>query len=446
MKEGSPPAAEWFVDALTNSISLRLHGHRGADDSEWHRYWMPGEAIATLRLLSARLEKVVLPEMQVMGTPAATVEIVERVKDVATAATAQLEAWTNELCAACEKSHRRHSNSNQMHGEKRVLSERTYLDPLPEPEVVNRWIKEIFETWLHTPEVTSAVRERLFFVVVPKGDTARLVLRSYVDHPQEFETAGAAIAALEQQARALTCIAPAIRIGGALAKEPHHRRMELANEMVDLTAAPSEVVLVAPLTEESVEAQTVNEFCKSVPQPLNHGRRRDQLGNDQTALRRVELTRKALANGVNAAQGHHVTIAEQQAERLRLRAENKHKIEVSTFPPELRIALSHPVAFGAFVRAYKAGHIVLQKDAGGADQWSFFDTGEYLTSGADPTLAQAAATYTWYLPSPPVQFEKIGDGGSFTKLVQWQKTRSSADDDTLTLIAIDAYDDEEVLR
>jgi hypothetical protein len=98
------------------------------------------------------------------------------------------------------------------------------------------------------------------------------------------------------------------------------------------------------------------------------------------------------------------------------------------------------------VRAYKAGHIVLQKDAGGADQWSFFDTGEYLTSGADPTLAQAAATYTWYLPSPPVQFEKIGDGGSFTKLVQWQKTRSSADDDTLTLIAIDAYDDEEVLR
>jgi Mg-chelatase subunit ChlD len=446
MKEGSPPAAEWFVDALANSISLRLHGHRDVDDSEWHRYWMPGEAIATLRLLSTRLQKIVLPEMQAMGAPAATVEIVARVNEVATAITAQLETWTDEFCAACEKSHRRHSDSNQASDEKRVLSDRTYLDPLLEPEVVNRWIKEIFEAWLHTPDVTSAIRERLFFAVVPKGGTTRVVLRSYVDHPQEFETAEAAINTLDEQARVLACIAPAIRIGGALAKEPQHRRLKLANNMVDVTTAPREVLVVAPVTEESVEAQTVGEFCKSVPQPLSHGKRRDQLGNDQTALRRVELTGKAITNGMNGSQAHHVTIAEQQAELLRQRAENKHKIAVSTFPPELRIALSHPVAFASFVRAYKAGHIVLQKDAAGADQWSYSDTGEFLTSGSEPTLAQAAATYAWYLPSPPVQFERIGEGGSFTKLTQWQKTRSSADDDTLTLIAIDAYDDEEVLR
>jgi Mg-chelatase subunit ChlD len=441
IKEGSQPTSEWFVDALSNSISLRLHGHRDVDDSEWHRDWMPSEAIATLRLLSTRLEKVVLPEMHAMGAAAATTEIVDRVNEVANAASAQLEAWTNELCAACEEFHRRHRGSTQARDQLRGLSDRTYLDPLPDPEIVNRWIKEIFEAWLHTPDVTSAIRERLFFAVVPNGESARIVLRSYVDHQQEFETAKSAIDALEEQARMLAGIAPAIRIGGALAKDPLQQRMKLANDMVDVTTAPREVLLVAPVSEESFEAQIVDEFCESVPQPLSHGRRQDQRGNDQTALRRVELGKGRLTNGLNSGQARHITIAEQQAELLRLRAENKHKIAVSTFPPELRIALSHPAAFASFVRAYKAGHIVLQKDAAGADQWTYFDTGEFLTFGSDPTLAQAAANYAWYLTSPPVKFEKIGEGGSFTKLSQWQKSRASADDDTLTLIAMDAYED-----
>jgi hypothetical protein len=441
IKEGSQPTGEWFVDALSNSISLRLHGHRDVDDSEWHRDWMPSEVIATLRLLSTRLEKVVVPEMQAMGVPAATAEIVNRVNETANAASSQLEAWANELCAACEGFHRRYRDSNQARDELRGLSDRTYLDLLPEPEIVNHWIQEIFEAWLHTPDVTSAIRERLFFAIVPSGESARVVLRSYVGHPQEFETAKTAIDALEEQARMLACIAPAIRIGGALAKVPLLQRMALANNMVDVTTAPSEVLLVAPVSEESGEAQTVDEFCESVPQPLSHGRREDQRGNDQTALRRVELSKGRLTNGMNSAQARHVTIAEQQAELLRLRAENKHKIAVSTFPPELRIALSHPAAFASFVRAYKAGHVVLQKDGAGADQWTYFDTGEFLTSGSDPTLAQAAANYAWYLASPPVRFEQMGEGGSFTKLSQWQQSRAAADDDTLTLIAMDAYED-----
>jgi len=441
MKEGTPPTAEWFVDALANSISLRLHGRRSPDDSEWNREWMPSEAIATLRLLASRLQNVVLPEMQAMGAPAVNVVIVDTVKQMSNAAVTQLETWTNEFCAACEEFHNRHSASNRVRDELQKVSDRTYLEPLPDREVVDRWIKEIFETWLRTPAATSAIRERLFFAVVAEGESARVVLRSYVDHPQEFDNAQAAIAALEEQARVLACIAPAIRIGGALSKEPPHRRIKLANNIVDVTTAPREVLVVTPVSDDAAEAQTVKEFCESVPQPLSHGTRHDQRGNDHTALRRIELTETALANGINGAPTRHVTLAEQQAELLRVRAEKKNKIAVSTFPPELRIALSHPEAFASFVRAYKAGHVVLEKDAASADQWAFLDTGEFLTSGSEPTLAQAAAAYAWYITSPSPTFDKIGEGGSFAKLAKWRKSRSATDDDTLTLIAIDVYED-----
>ncbi|MBV9957822.1 MAG: hypothetical protein JO360_05340, partial [Acidobacteria bacterium] len=137
----------------------------------------------------------------------------------------------------------------------------------------------------------------------------------------------------------------------------------------------------------------------------------------------------------------YITIAEQQAELLRVRAENKYKISVSVLPPELRVALAHPAAFASFACAYKAGHIVLREDTAGASQWSYLDTGEFLTFGPEPTLAQAAAYYASYVSSPPRSFDMVGEGGKFTKLAQWLKKRDLTDDDTLTLIAIDVYED-----
>jgi hypothetical protein len=215
----------------------------------------------------------------------------------------------------------------------------------------------------------------------------------------------------------------------------------LAYQIVDTTTAPREALVIAPKAGDSDEARAIEEFCQLIPQPPSHGRRSDQRGDDQTAVRRLELAAKVFADGGDTEQIPYVAIAEQQAELLRLRAEHKHKISVSVFPPELRVALAHPSAFGSFARAYKAGHIVPRKDTAGASQWSYLDTGEFLTFGPQPTLAQAAANYAAYVSSPPQTFAIVGDGGKFTKLAQWRKKRDSIDDDTSTLIAIDVYED-----
>ncbi|MCA1565902.1 MAG: VWA domain-containing protein [Acidobacteria bacterium] len=441
MQGSSPPTQEWFANTLSHSITLRLHGHGDADDSQWHRDWMPGEAIATLRLLSTRLGVTVLPEVQASGAPAHTLEIIGHVKKVAGEAADQLEAWVKEFCEVCEKFHQRHNEFSHVRDEIRRLSGRTYLEPLHEEEQVSRWIKEIFETWLGTPDTTSAIRERLFFAVVVEGNSVRVVLRSYVASAKEFDTAAEAIDTLDEQARVLARVAPAIRIGGALAKEPQDKRKQLADRIVDTTTAPREVLVVAPHAGDGDETRIIEEFCQLIPQPPSHGRRMDQRGDDQTAVRRLELTEHSFASGGERAQIPYITIAEQQGELLRVRAENKYKISVSILPPELRVALAHPAAFGSFARAYKAGHIVLREDTAGRSQWSYLDTGEFLTFGPEPTLAQTAANYVSYIGSPPQTFDLIGEGGKFTKLAQWRKKRGSTDDDTLTLIAIDVYED-----
>jgi hypothetical protein len=440
MEGSSQPTQEWFASTLSNSVTLRLHGHSDPDDSQWHRDWMPGEAIATLRLLSTRLENAVLPEVRAMGAPAHTIEIIGHLKKIADAAADQLEVWANELCEVCENFHQRHDESGRLRDEIRRLDDRTYLEPLNEREQVSRWIKEIFETWLGTPDATSAIRERLFFAVVPEGNSIHVILRSYVDSPKEFHMAAEAINALDEQARLLARVAPAIRIGAALAKEPQDRRKQLADQMVDPTTAPREVLVVAPQAGDSAEARTINEFCRLIPQPPSHGRRVDQRGDDQTAVRRLELSEKTFAGVGERLRLPYVTTAEQQAELLRERAENKYKISVPVLPTELRVALAHPAAFASFACAYKAGHIVLREDTAGASQWSYLDTGEFLTSGPEPTLAQAAAQYTSYVSSPPRTFDPVGEGGKFTKLAQWLKKRDAIDDDTLTLIVIDVYE------
>lgn len=441
MQGSSPPTQDWFANTLSNSLTLRLHGHGDPDDAQWHRDWMPGEAIATLRLLSTRLEGTVLPEAQAMGAPAHAIAIIEHVRKVARDAADQLEVWANEFCEVCEKFHRHYHDFSRLRDEIRRLSGRTYLEPLHEQEQVSHWIKEIFETWLGTPDTTSAIRERLFFAVVTEGDSIRVILRSYVDSPKEFATAAEAINAVDEQARLLARVAPAIRIGGALAKEPQERREQWAHQIVDTTTAPREVLVVAPQAGDRDEARTIEQFCQLIPQPPSHGRRVDQRSDDQTAVRRLELTEKVFAGGGEREQISYVTIAEQQAEVLRVRAENKYKISVSVLPPELRVALAHPAAFVSFARAYKAGHIILQEDAAGARQWCYLDTDEFLTFAPQPTLAQAAANYASYISSPPQTFDMVGEGGKFTKLAQWRKKRGSTDDDILTLLAIDVYED-----
>jgi hypothetical protein len=439
-ESSSSPTPSWLAGAVSNSVTLRLHGHGDPDDSQWHRDWMPGDAIAVLRLLSARLTNSVRPEAQTISATANTIESIEHVAKIALDAADQLEAWAKEFCQVGEKFSQRHSELNRASAELGKLSGRTYLEPLNEQERVDRLTREIFATWLGTPDATSAIRQRLFFTTVTNGDSVGIALRSYIGSAKQFGTAAEAINALDEQARTLAHLAPAIRIGGVLAQESKEQRRKLAEGLVDTTTAPRQVLVVAPSANAGDEARVIEEFRQLVPQPPSHGARLDQQGDDHAAVRRVELAEQVSADSDPRDALPFVAAAEQQAELLRKRAEKKHSIAVAAFPPELRVALAYPAAFGSFARAYKAGHIVLREDAAGASQWAFLDTGDFLTFGPEPTLAKAAANYVWYISAPPT-FDTIDKGGALTKLNQWQRKSGAADDDTLTLIAIDVYED-----
>jgi hypothetical protein len=317
------------------------------------------------------------------------------------------------------------------------------LEPLNEQEQVTRWTKEIFETWLGTRDITSAVRERLYFSAKPNAAAPRVVLNSYVGSVSEYAGVAEAAEALDRQAHTLSRAAPAARVGGALLKEAEGSRRELARRLVDTTTAPLQVLVVTPdaAAVDGAEARCLVDFSGNIPQPPAHGARLDQSGDDHAAVRRVELGEMISGDGMAPEALPFAAPAEQEAELLRRRAERKYDIVVPIFPPELRVALAQRDGFRSFARAYKAGSIVRREDAAGVSQWVFADTGEFLTFGPEPTLAQAAANYVCYVGSPPESFARESAGGSFAKVEEWKRRREAPDDDVLSLIAIDVYED-----
>jgi len=442
MQASPPPDNEWFLNAFSVAVTTRLHGRIDADTGHWERDWMPGDAAATLGLLATQLENSVRPKAQSAGAGRG-VEIVDYVAGLARTASDQLKAWVADFCLIAERASRRRSEFDRIRNRLSKISGRIYLSPPVEHERIERWTREIFETWLGTPDVTTAVRERLFFSASLAGGSLQIALNFYVGSVRVFATAEAAAAAIDQHARSLARIAPASRIGGRLVRETAAGRRQVARDLVETTTAPRQVLVVAPDATRwnSGEAEVLEEFRQQIPQPPTHGNRRDALGDDHSAVRRVELTETMLTgDGQTPEQLPFVVVAEQEAELLRRRAEKLYSLAVAVFPPELRIALAYPERFLSFVRAYKAGRIVLREDAAGAKQWLFLDTVEFLTFGAEPTLAQAAANYVWYVTTPPQQFAQAGEG-SFAKLEQWRQRRDAPDDDVLTLIAIDVYED-----
>lgn len=444
MQSSAAPGADWFADALSVSLTHRLQGHGDADSLEWRRDWMPGDAVATLRLLAQRLGQSVGPRLQTAGAAPRAAEAVEAAERAAASAADGLERWVEEFCEVCEEVSRRRDEQTRIGEELRRLGGRTYIDPPTDRARVERVTKEVFEAWLGTPDTTSAIRERFFFAASPDGGGGiSIVLRSYIGTQKEFRTARDAGTAIDRDMRALARSVPSVRIGGALAVETVQQRERLARGLVDVTTAPRKVLVVMPrpVDRQGGEPQALEEFRSLIPQPANHGERREQAGDDHAAVRRFEL-----AEVVTEDANHHegvpfVAAAEQLAERVRKRAEKKHGLFVPPFPPELRIALAHPDSFRSFVRAYKAGRIVRQEDAAGAAQWVFSDTGEFLTFGGDSSLAKAAANYVWYIKSTPQSFLPAGGGGDFSRLKNWLHKRTRPDQETLVQIAVDVYED-----
>ena len=55
LERSSVPDGDWWAAALRTSAGRRLHGRRSDPSVPWRRGWMPGEAMAVLRLLEGRL-------------------------------------------------------------------------------------------------------------------------------------------------------------------------------------------------------------------------------------------------------------------------------------------------------------------------------------------------------------------------------------------------------
>lgn len=436
--------ADSFTGALANSLSRRLRGHRDPDGAQWHRDWMPGDAVATLRLLGQRLSQRVRAQAHAAGGTAAALDLIDHSARLADSSADDLEGWVKDFCREYEGVSRRLDNLSRHHEDTPGAASRTYIDPPAERGRVEHLTQEIFETWLRTPDIISAVRERLFFTCAQGTDRARVGVSAYIGEAREFGTAAEAAAALEGYMGSLARTVPAVRIGGALMSEAVERREALARGLVESSTSPRAVLVVTPrpVGRQAAESQAVEDFKARIPQPAHHGRWREQAGDDHSAVRRLELREDAAEPDVRPDLLNFTSLAEQGAEQVRRRAERKYGLFVPPLPAELRVALAHGDAFRSFARAYKAGGIVPRADSSGAMQWASKDTAELLTAGAHSSLAEAAANYAWYFRPASADSAAAGGGGDFTKLHEWLRKRNfSPDEDTLVQIAVDVCED-----
>ena len=267
-----------------------------------------------------------------------------------------------------------------------------------------------------------------------------MVLCSHVAEPEEYGNARTALEALTALGRALARLVPASRVGGALLPLGEDQRVALARGLIDRGAQPVRVVVAAPALAglPPGEARALEAFRQEIPQPADHGARRDVDVEDASAVRRLEFQEGfAPEAGFSAV----VEAAEQAAERVRQKVQRKYRLAVPPFPAELRVALAHPEAFRSFSRAYAAGQIVRRPDAAGREQWFFLDREVFLTFGNDSGLAPASAGYVWYVDQPPASFVAGGPGGDFVPLHQWAQSAGVPDEHVLCLAAIDVCRD-----
>jgi hypothetical protein len=436
-------ALEWFGQAFASAITQRLQGH-AVGDSAWERDWRPGEAIATLRLLSGGLRRNLNPELVNRNAAVRTREIVDHLITLADSTANNLERWVQDFCRVCERIAAQQSHLEQARQHLLRLEARTYIDLQVTPQQVQHWARAGLESWLGTPDTISAIRRRLFFAITADGAEVSTSVQSFIaKEPQRFSSAQEVANEIDQLARTLALNVPAVRVGGVLAEMSNERRRSLANALVPIENQPPQVLLVLPQTAglPPEEQQAIEAFAPMIPKPPSHGPRTQQQGDDHSAVRRLELAETAPEQGAAGSKSlPFVEMPESRAEAIRRRAEKKYQSALPVFPPRLRIALADPAGFRSFSRAYKAGHIVLRQDDSGREHWNFTDTDQFLTFGTESSLAYAAANYVRDVKNHLEEFAILGAGGDFSKLEQWLKESVSPDPDTLTQIAVEVYE------
>jgi hypothetical protein len=440
--------SEWLASALASSLNQKLRGRKETNAGLWRRQWMPGEAVAVLKLLASRLELSVIPQARSLGGEPRAMEILETARTWAESAANELERWLAEFSSVSRQITREQQDLIKERVALTSLKDREYLDLPAGDDQIEELTKEVFSAWLGTSDVSSAIRERLFFdLEETAGGVWQLVLRSYLGQPKVFNDAETASAELKAHLWSLTLSAPATHIERVLSLLDEDRKAALGRGMVDLSLSCDEALLIAPEGDglSARDTAELESFLGAVPQPANQGGRTDVRGHDRSAIRRVALLSATTGREVQPDLPF-VSESEIFAERIRYCAERKYELSTPQFPPELRIALSRPQEFGAFVKAYRSGRIVLREDGAGRQQWMLTETGEFLTYGTNTTLAQAAAYYVYDTRKKSaagrMAATDANGGGDFTKLRGWlDRQERSASDDILTQLAIDVFED-----
>ncbi len=430
-------AGDWLRAALTAAVNRRLQGHR--DGAAWHRDWQPAAASAILGLLGRRLNDG-LPAFERAGAGEPQQRCWTLAGETATALAGALADQAEAFSRSVEQiAERRHQLADRI---KRfdAVQGRTVLDVNERRAEIESQSRQALERWLGSCDTVSLLRERLFFGLVDNAPRMRAVVHSHVGPAAVFESAEGAVEALEELTQSLVAGLPAARLASALARRDPDRRRVLAAGLVSRDSRPQRVVLVTPQPSAGREgdgpreARALEEFRRQVPQPADHGQRHEARSADLSAVRRVELERRLVspASGSGCA-----APADREAERQRQRIERAYRLDVPPLPPALRLALTRPLAFRSFARAYRAGRVLRRRDGAGRQQWYFLDRGLFLTHGEHDDLAAAAIGYTANVDDPEENFPVHAPAGDFSALETWRREAGAVNDDVLVQAAID---------
>jgi len=436
MAETGHPDLVWFQQALVASLTRQLRGQR--KDGRWVRIWMPGQAVAALRLFAERLTQRVKPQ----APPGELAVILTQVIDLTESAAMQLEKWLMDFVPLCENIGK-HKFAQQREAAKN-MADKVFIDQAVDEQRIGQWAEQALQQWVGNPAITSALCERLFFTARLDKNDIVIILALYIEERQEFLTGQVATATqrLESYANTAAQQVPTLKIEGALAELEKQTLQERARNLVDTQHIAEQVVMVMPtVTDESRPISVaLNDFRKAVVEPAGHAPANYCYGDDHSAIRRLELWTEVLPDADDILP--FVQAAEQTAELARQRAINKFQMDIPIFPPALRIAVSQPDAFRSFSRAYEAGHIVkpdddTARDERGITQWVFGEQRMFLTYGEANSLADAAANYVYMLKEPPLTFTECEIPGDFSELEAWQATGGvPQDDDVFVFIAM----------
>jgi len=433
-QEKSHPDLVWFQQAFVASLTRQLRGHRKS--GRWVRAWMPGQAVAALRLFAERLTQRVKPQ-----TSEELADILTQVIDLIKSSVTQLEKWLTDFVPLCEDIGK-HQLAQQRETAKNRVGQ-VFIDKSVDKQHIEQWAEEAMQKWVGSKDMISALCERLFFTARLDKNNVVIVLAIYVEERQEFssEQVETAVKRLESYADTAAQQVPTLKVEGALAELEAPALREHARNMIDTQHRAEQVVMVMPTVEESEPVSSVlNAFKELVVNPAKHEPADSCYGNDHSAIRRLELRTEVLPDISDTLP--FVQTAEQIAELTRQKAIDKFNMDVPIFPPALRIALSQTEAFRSFSRAYKSGHIVkpddeFARDERGISQWVFGDKKAFLTFGEANSLADAAANYVYMMKNPPMIFTEYETPGDFSGLETWQETGGAPpDDDVFVLIAM----------